>query len=331
MNRRRASEKGVPSKEMATYFKQRASSGLMITDNTLIASNGGQYRNTPAIFNDRQQRAWKNITEEVHAKGGKIFMQLVHGGRVGHSSIQDGKPLIAPSALQVNETIRVTDDTYEQMTLPVAIGTEEIGIWVDAYKEAAIRAMKAGFDGVEIHAAHGFLIDQFINPSSNQRTDGYGGSISGRTRFLFEVLREVISAIGKDKIGVRLSPFREIYGLKPYPDERETHQFILDELQKMDILYIHFSREMLNGTSSIPLEFLRDARGRFKNLIMIAGGFTIESAEMLLESGLVDLIAFGRLFISNPDLVARIEKDAPLAKWDEATFYHGGAKGYIDY
>ncbi|MGC5745505.1 alkene reductase [Chryseobacterium sp. NFX27] len=330
MNRRRA-VKGIPSPSMITYYQQRAGAGLLISDNIAVSSNGGAYMNTPGIYNKEQKDAWKKVVEGVHAKDGKIFAQLVQSGRVGHPAIQNNEPLVAPSAISVNETIRIPDNSYQSMTIPVAINTDEIPVWVQAFKGAAINAMEAGFDGVEIHAAHGFLIDQFINPLSNTRTDEYGGSIENRTRFLFEVMKEAIAAVGKNKVGIRLSPFREIYDLKTYPEELATHEYILDELQKLDILYIHFSNAINDGKPSIRVSFLQNARQRFKNLIVIAGGFTVKTAEEILQTGLVDLVAFGKLYISNPDLVERIKSDLPLADWDEETFYHGGNKGYIDY
>lgn len=330
MNRRRA-VKGIPSPSMITYYQQRSGAGLLISDNIAVSSNGGAYMNTPGIYDQEQKQAWKKVVAGVHAKGGKIFAQLVQSGRVGHPAIQNNEPLIAPSALQVNDTIRTPDNSYQNMTLPVAISPEEIPVWINVFKEAAISAIEAGFDGVEIHAAHGFLIDQFINPLSNIRTDEYGGSIENRTRFLFEVMKAVIAAIGKNKVGIRLSPFREIYDLKTYPEELATHEYILDELQKLDILYVHFSNAINDGEPSIPASFLENARQRFRNIIMIAGGFTVETAEELLQTGLVDLIAFGKLYISNPDLVERIKNDLPLADWDEETFYYGEDKGYIDY
>lgn len=330
MNRRRAGE-GIPGASMAVYYRQRADAGLLITDNTAIASNGGAYMNTPGIYNEAQKQAWKKIADEVHASGGKIFMQLVHAGRVGHPAIQHNQPLVAPSALKAGETIRVPDGTSQPMPVPLAIPADEISFWVNAFKQAAVHAIEAGFDGVEIHAAHGFLIDEFINPHSNTRTDEYGGSIENRSRFLLDVMQEVVAAIGHNRTGIRLSPFREISGLKTYPEEMATHQYIMDQLQKLDILYVHFSNVWVNGHASIPADYLRDARGRFKNLIIIAGGFTVETAEAILQSGLADLVAFGKLYISNPDLVERIIHHAPLAPWNENTFYYGGNDGYIDY
>jgi N-ethylmaleimide reductase len=258
-------------------------------------------------------------------------MQLVHAGRIGHPLIQNGLPLVAPSAIAVNEQIRVPDNSYRPMAVPVAMATDEIPYWVNTFKEAAVRAVEAGFDGVEIHAAHGFLIDQFINPHSNHRTDRYGGSIINRTRFLIEVMNAVVNEIGKDRTGIRLSPFRKIYDLDTYPEELATHRFILDELQKLDILYVHFSNAVTAGQSSIPADYLREARQRFRNLIIVAGGYSVESAEAALQSGIADLVAFGKLYISNPDLVKRIQHGAELAEWDEHTFYQTGDAGYIDY
>lgn len=330
MNRRRAYN-GIPSPAMITYYRQRAGAGLILTDNTAIASNGGAYLHTPGIYNDMQKEAWKKIVDVVHQQGGSIFMQLVHAGRVGHPLIQHGEPLVAPSAIQIAETILIPDLTYQPMPVPIAIPRKEIGIWIDTFAKAAANAVEVGFDGVEIHAAHGFLIDQFLNPHSNTRTDDYGGSIKNRSRFPLEVMQAVVSEIGNDKTGIRLSPFREIYGLKSYPEELATHQYILDELQRLDILYVHFSNALVNGQPTIPLTYLRDVRKRFHNLIIIAGGFTVETAEDILQSGLVDAVAFGKAYISNPDLVERITRDAPLAAWDESTFYHGGNEGYVDY
>lgn len=330
MNRRRAID-GIPPRSMVTYYQQRASAGLLITDNIAISSNGGAYMNTPGIYTEKQKIAWRKVVEGVHAKGGKIFAQLVHAGRIGHPSIQNNEPLISPSAIQVNETILIPDQSYQPMTMPVSINIEDIPFWVKTFRQAAISALEVGFDGVEIHAAHGFLIDQFINPLSNNRTDAYAGSIENRTRFLLEIMQEVTAAIGKDKVGIRLSPFREIYDLKSYPEELATHQYILEELQKSDILYIHFSNAIINGKPSIPISFLQHARQRFKNIIMIAGGFSVKTAEEILQDQYVDLVAFGKLYISNPDLVERIKNDSPLADWNEEMFYQGGEKGYTDY
>lgn len=330
MNRRRAVN-GVPSPSMITYYEQRAGAGLIISDNIAVSSNGGAYMDTPGIYNEEQKVAWRKVVEAVHAKGGKIFAQLVHAGRVGHPAIQGNEPLISPSAIPVNETIRIPDNSYQLMTMPVTMKKEEIPFWVNAFRQAAANALEVGFDGVEIHAAHGFLIDQFINPTSNIRTDEYGGNIENRTKFLMEVMQKVVAEVGKNKVGIRLSPFREIYDIKPYPEELATHQYILDQLQKLDILYIHFSNAVVHGKSSIPADFLHSSRKYFKNIIMIAGGFTVETAEEALQNHSADLVAFGKLYISNPDLVERIKNGSPLADWDEKTFYHGGEKGYTDY
>lgn len=330
MNRRRATN-GIPSESMITYYRQRAGAGLIITDNTAILSNGGAYLNTPGIYNEVQKQAWKKVVDEVHSEGGKIFIQLVHSGRVGHPAIQNNEALVAPSKIKVNDTIRIPDNSYQPMTVPVAIPTDEVDFLINAFRQAAANAIDVGFDGVEIHGAHGFLIDQFINPHSNVRNDKYGGSIKNRSRFLVEVMQAIVSEIGRDRTGIRLSPFLELYDLKPYPEEVATHQYIMDELQKLGILYVHFSNALVNGKATIKEDHLRDVRKRFKSLVMVAGGFTLEAAEEILHSELVDLVAFGKLYISNPDLVERIRHSAPLTAWHEETFYQGGQRGYIDY
>lgn len=330
MNRRRAIN-GVPGKSAITYYQQRAGAGLIITDNTAIAANGGAYLHTPGIYNSIQQAAWKKVADAVHQKGGTIFMQLVHAGRIGHPLIQDGAPLIAPTALAVKDQIRVPDGSHQPMTIPIAIDEKGVQFWVDTFVNAAIRAIAAGFDGIEIHAGHGFLIDQFLNPHSNLRMDKYGGNFINRSRFLLEVTQHIAQAIGPEKTGIRLSPFRSIYDLETYPEELAAHQYLLDELQKLNILYVHFSNAIVAGKPTVPVEFLQDARQRFHNLIMVAGGFTAETAESLLQSGLADLVAFGKPFISNPDLVERFKNGNPLADWDESTFYTSDDQGYTDY
>jgi len=331
MNRRRADKSGVPLPWMLTYYEQRASAGLLITDNVLIAANAGEALNTPGIYSEEQIEAWQGITQAVHAKGGKIFMQLVHGGRMGHPANQHGLPLIAPSAIATYENIGIGDGVYAPMPVPRALLSSEVPDWVKMFKTAAENAIQAGFDGVEVHGAHGFLIDQFLNPHSNHRADEYGGSIVNRSRFLLEVVEAVATAIGKDRVGIRLSPFKEIYGVKPYAEEHRTHLYLLEALNKLDILYVHYSSSMMYGRPSISRYFLKEARGIFHNWLMVAGDYTPELANNLIESELLDLVAFGRLFISNPDLVERIRQCHPLAAWVEAYFYHGGPKGYIDY
>lgn len=331
MSRRRA-ENGIPNSSYQKYFAQRASAGLIITDNTAISANGIGYLKTPGIYNEEQKEGWKKVVEAVHSRGGKIIVQLVHAGRIGHPLNYEGnEPIVAPSAIQANGVMRIPGDVHVPMPVPEALSNKGVKTLVQAHIQAAINAIEVGFDGVEIHGAHGFLTDQFLNPHSNRRTDEYGGSIENRSRFLLDVMKGVVAAIGKERTGIRLSPFAYINDLQAYEEEAETYRYIIDELQKLDILYIHLSALVANGKSSIPTAFIQDIRDRFSNLLMLAGGFTAASAEEVLQTGLVDLVAFGKPFIANPDLVERFRNNTELAIPDPETFYQGGDEGYIDY
>ncbi|MGY3211984.1 alkene reductase [Mucilaginibacter sp. HD30] len=326
MNRRRA-EAGIPGPSAVDYYRQRAGAGLIITDNTAITPNGKGYLNTPGIYTKEQQSAWKEIASAVHEAGGRIFMQLVHTGRIGHPlNNEDGSQLVAPSIVRAEGKIRVSGNHHLPMPDPIELNIQEIGHLISKHAEAARYAIDAGFDGVEVHGAHGFLAEQFLHPVTNLRTDQYGGSLSNRCSFLLETVAAVAEAIGPERTGVRLSPFFKINDLVPYDEELATHQYLITELNKAGILYIH-----LNNVQEMPLEFLQDVRKRFNHIIILAGGFTAVTAEKALQEDLADLIAFGKPFIANPDLVERFKKDWPLADGDESTFYDGGDSGYADY
>lgn len=331
MSRRRAI-KSIPGSSAPVYYGQRAGAGLIITENTAVAPNGIGYLHTPGIYNDVQQTAWKKVTDEVHAKGGTIFMQLVHAGRIGHPlNHEDGSPLVAPSAIKANDHTRVAGDIYLPMPQPEALSMAGVQDMITAHIQAAENAIAAGFDGVEIHGAHGFLPEQFLHPYTNRRTDCYGGSIANRSRFLLEIMEGVSEAIGKERTGIRLSPFARLNDLPAYAEELETHRYITDALQEMGILYIHLSDQGTTDNPAIPFDYINDLRKRFDNLLILAGGYTADTAEAMLQNGLADLIAFGRPFIANPDLVARFQGNMPLATGDKATYYEGGDEGYIDY
>lgn len=331
MNRRRA-EQGVPGPSASVYYGQRAGAGLIITDNVSVAPNGIGYLHTPGIYNTAQQAAWKRVVDEVHARNGKIFIQLVHAGRIGHPLNHGGEiPLVAPSAVQAAGTVRTPGNHHLPMPRPEALSTAGAQALVKTHIRAAVSAIEAGFDGVEIHGAHGFLTEQFLHPYTNRRTDRYGGSIANRSRFLLEIMEGVTAAIGKERTGIRLSPFAMINDLPAYKEEEATHRYITDALQQMDILYIHLSNQFLSGNPSIKTDYIRDVRRRFHNLLILAGGYTVDSAEAALQAGLADLIAFGRPFIANPDLVERFRHNASLAMGDKDTYYQGGDRGYIDY
>jgi N-ethylmaleimide reductase len=227
--------------------------------------------------------------------------------------------------------MRTPGDIHLAIPTPLALSTEETEGLVKAHVTAALNAIDAGFDGVEVHGAHGFLVEQFLHPHSNRRTDHYGGTIVNRVRFLLEVTQGIADAIGKERTGIRLSPFARLNDLPVYEEELATYHYIIDALEQMGICYIHLSSQPLNGQASITEAYIRDVRSRFSNLLMVAGRQTAASAEALLQAGLVDLVAFGRPFIANPDLVDRFRHGVPLAEGDTDTFYQGGDKGYIDY
>ncbi len=322
----------IPGPSVAAYYKQRAGAGLIIAENTAVTANGIGYLHTPGIYNSEQIAAWKKVTDGVHARNGKIFVQLLHAGRIGHPlNHEGGIPLVAPSAVRANGTIRTPGEIYLPMPEPEALSAAGVQAAIEQHIQGAINAMEAGFDGVEIHGAHGFLPEQFMNPQTNHRTDQYGGSIANRSRFLLEIMGGVVAAIGKERTGIRLSPFATQSDLQGYADETAMHQYITDALQQLGILYIHLSDQSTNGNPPIPPEHIRDVRKRFSNLLILAGGYTPASAETAIQSGMADLIAFGRPFISNPDLVERFRRNAPLADGDKATYYLGGDEGYIDY
>lgn len=330
MNRRRSVD-NIPPTSMAIYYSERSSAGLLITDNIAVSSNGVGYLDTPGLYNTQQKKAWKAVVDAVHDKGGKIVAQLVHNGRIGHVKIQNNENLVAPSVIRADDVIKIPDGSHECMSIPVALETQEIDQYIKHFRNAAKNAIEIGFDGVEIHAAHGFLIDQFLNSNTNKRKDQYGGTRENRIRFLREIMQGVVSDIGSDKVGIRLSPFKQFYGAGSCPDERETHLEVVRLLTDLNVLYIHFSNEFINGVPSLPNEYLLEVRNIYKNLIIAAGGYDLKSGNILVEQKLVDMIAYGRPFISNPDLIYRFENNLPLSEWDTSTFYEGGDLGYIDY
>lgn len=330
MSRRRA-EQAIPSASAPLYYGQRAGAGLIIAENSAVAPNGVGYLNAPGIYNAPQKAAWKKVVDEVHARDGKIFVQLVHTGRIGHALNHEGHlPLVGASSLKAADIIRTPNNEHHPMPEPEVLTTEGAAALVDAHIQAAITAMDLGFDGVEIHGAHGFLPAQFLHPVTNQRTDRYGGSIANRSRFLLDIMEGVTAAIGKEHTGIRLSPFVGINDLPTYPEETATHLYLTDALQQLGIFYIHLSGMPVNGAYTLSADYLQQIRQRFKQLLIVAGGYTADSGEALLQAGLADMIAYGKPFIANPDLVDRFRHRTPLAVPDPAVFYEGGDTGYID-
>ncbi len=325
MTRNRAGEGHVPTELMATYYAQRASAGLIVTEATQVSPLSIAYPNTPGIHTPEQTAGWRKVTDAVHAAGGRIWLQLWHVGRVAHPTLMEGQQPVAPSALAAKgETF--TGKGMEPFVTPHALTIEEISQVVDQYAQGATNAKEAGFDGVEVHGANGYLIDQFLRDGSNQRTDAYGGSVENRARFLYEVTCAVTSVWGGGKVGVRLSP------VNPFNDMSDSDPLtnfpqIAQGLNDYGLGYLHVVEPI--GTEGTPVTSA--IREVFRRPLIVNGGYTRETADTAIASGAADLVAFGVPFISNPDLPQRLARNAPLTPPNRATFYGGGAEGYTDY
>jgi N-ethylmaleimide reductase len=323
----------VPNDLMATYYRQRAGAGLIITEGTSPSPNGLGYARIPGIFSDVQVQGWRKVTGAVHEKGGKIFVQLMHTGRITHAlNLPYGAVVVAPSAVGAAGTIWTDAKGLLDHSLPREMSAEEVAMTKNEYIQAGINAVKAGFDGVELHGANGYLLEQFLSPFSNLRTDRYGGSMENRCRFLLEVVEGVAAAIGKEKTGIRLSPYG-INGDMPHYDQIDaTYAYLAEELDKRGILYIHLLDVSAFGVPGVPSGIKGTFREKFSNTLIFNGALDKVKAEEIIAGGAADLIAFGRPFINNPDLVVRFENQAPLSdNLDMATFYTADEKGYIDY
>ena len=341
LTRMRAQQPGnVPSELNARYYAQRASAGgLLITEATQISPRGQGYPATPGIHSKEQVEGWRLLTEAVHEKGGLIFLQLWHVGRISHSSHQpDGGLPLAPSPVKTAGNALTASWTHEPFETPREIRLDEIPSLIAEYRAAARNALAAGFDGVELHAANGYLLDQFLRDGTNKRTDQYGGSFENRARFLFEVLDAVGEVFGFDRVGIRLSPLGSFNDMSD-SDPVGLFGYVLRELSKKPIAYVHLIEARADeggpdervplGSGAAPTAAL--FRPFYKGVLIGAGGFTRKSATEAIAAGTVDGVAFGRLFISNPDLPLRLQRSAPLNHYDRLTFYGGGLKGYTDY
>lgn len=331
MTRNRAGEGLVPTGMMATYYRQRASAGLLITEATQVSPQGVGYPNTPGIHSDEQVEGWKQVTTAVHEQGGRIFLQLWHVGRISHPSLQPGGALpVAPSAIAPEGSV-FTYQGLQPFVTPRALELEEIPGVVQQFADGARRALEAGFDGVEIHGANGYLIDQFLRDGTNQRTDVYGGSIESRARFLLEVTEAVVKVWGADRVGVRLSPLGAFNSMSD-SDPEATFGYAAEELGKRRIAYLHLAGLVgVENPESREHRMAQLLRQKFGGTLMVNGGLTRESGESLVASGLADLVSFGTLFLANPDLPERFAESAELNAPDRATFYGGDHRGYIDY
>jgi N-ethylmaleimide reductase len=331
LTRNRARPDGdVPQALNAEYYAQRASAGLIVTEATQISPEGKGYIQTPGIYSAEQVESWRRVTRAVHEKGGRIFCQLWHVGRISHVSLQPGgQAPVAPSAIQAKAQT-FTAAGYADVSPPRALKLDEIPRVVEDYAKAARNAREAGFDGVELHSANGYLIDQFLRDGSNKRTDQYGGSLENRTRLLAEVLAALTEAFPPKRVGVRFSPFSS-FGDMSDSDPMAMFGAALERANDAGLGYVHVVEGETGGPRTLPLDAVALIRTTFQGAYMANNGYTRELAIEAVETGAADLIAFGRLFLANPDLVARLEKNGPLNEPDPATFYGGDAKGYTDY
>lgn len=335
MTRSRAvNDENKPTDELqGLYYEQRASAGLIITEGSQVSERAVGYVNTPGIHTKAQVEGWKKVTKRVHDKGGKIFIQLWHVGRMSHPDFHDGELPLSSSAINPNEQ-SYTPDGFKDTVTPKEMTKEDIKTTVEDFKNAAKNAVEAGFDGVEIHSSNGYLFHQFFNGTSNKRTDEYGGSHENKARFFFEVLDAIKEVIPEEKIGARFNPsLNGVFGMTMDEDTIPTFEYIIKKLNDYNLAYIHLS-EPFTDVSDIPYavtEIAKHFRPLYNGTLMINAGFDQDSGNEVIASGNADLVAFGKPYISNPDLVERFEKGLELADWDKDTFYTPGKEGYTDY
>lgn len=336
MTRSRALRHNAPGELVATYYAQRATAGLIITEGTSPSPNGLGYARMPGIYSPEQIAGWQLVTDAVHEKEGKIFIQLMHTGRIAHpANLPQGAEIVAPSSIAAAGQMWTDSDGMQPQPAPRELTTDEVKSVVGEFVQAAKNAVEAGFDGVELHGANGYLIEQFLHPVANRRTDEYGGSVENRSRFVVDVAAGVAAAIGADKVGIRLSPYG-INGDMPHYDEiYETYLYLAQKLHEIGLVYLHLVDHSGMGAPVVPPAVVNAIREQFKGTLILSGSYDADRAEAVLESGLADLVAFGRPFIANPDLVERLKIGAELAQPDPATFYAPGPKGfeqgYVDY
>jgi N-ethylmaleimide reductase len=332
MTRSRADMHGVVGDLTVLYYAQRATAGLLITEAINISEQALGSPFTPGIYTPNQIASWKKVTKTIHDKGGIIFAQLWHTGRVGHSVDKGGVLPVAPSAIAIQGQEHFTSQGPKHYETPRALENAEIKQIVQDYRQAAINAIQAGFDGVELHAAFGYLPNQFLVESANQRTDEYGGSIENRCRFVIEVMQAMVNAIGQNKVAIKLSPsipFNSIIDSNP----TKLFTYLISELDKIPLAYIHLMNPMfpIDHLPQYPKDVIRTFGRLTKHLVMANGGYTSETGEGELERGIAKMISYGALFLANPDLPKRFELKAQLNHPDRATMYGGGEKGYTDY
>jgi N-ethylmaleimide reductase len=323
----------VPNDLIAEYYKQRSEAGLIITEGTSPSPNGLGYARIPGIFNTEQIEGWKKVTNAVHQNGGKIVVQLMHTGRISHSlNMPAGAEVLAPSAVKPAGQMWTDSAMMQDYPIPKEMNAEDLISTKSEFVAAASNAMEAGFDGVELHSANGYLLEQFLSPVSNIRSDNYGGSVENRCRFVLEVVDAVAEAIGKDRTAIRLSPYGVASDMPHYPEIDATYKYLSEQLNLLGIAYIHLVDHSAMGAPEVPMELKKQIRNIFKNTIILSGGYDKERAEADIQSGLGNLVAFGRPFINNPDLVDRMQNNWPMAEaLNMDQFYTADEKGYTDY
>lgn len=335
MTRSRASKGDTANEMMATYYAQRSSAGLIIAEGTQISETGKGYAWTPGIYTKQQIAGWSKVTAAVHKKNGVIFAQLWHVGRVTHPDNINGKQPISSSAIKA-ENVKVFVDNgtdkpgFVDVVKPREICSTEIQAVIEEYRQAALNAVEAGFDGIELHAANGYLINQFIDSESNSRSDNYGGSLENRLRFLDQVIATVCKAIGENKVGVRLAPLTTLNGTVD-ANPQETYTTAAKLLNKHNIAYLHIAEADWDDAPEMPVTFKKALRDNFQGTLIYAGKYNAQRAAQVIEDGLADMIAFGRPFIANPDLVERIQHNHPWANHNADTLFGGDEKGLTDY
>lgn len=327
LTRCRAGLDHIPNDLMATYYSQRASTGLIIAEATMIQEGNSAFVAEPGIYNQEQVIGWRKVTDAVHKNGGRIFLQIWHGGRACHPEMNNGHETVAPSAIAIDGEVH-TLTGMRRHVVPRALSDAEIPHYVGYYQRAAVLAREAGFDGVEVHGANGYLIDQFLRDGSNKRTGPYGGSLQNRSRFLFEILESVISVWGSDRVGLRLSPLNS-YNSMIDSDPVGLTSFLAKELNKFNLAYLHLMRSDFYAKQSGPV--VEATHKEFKGNLIGNMGYTPKEAAESIAKGLLQAIAFGHHYVSNPNLVEKIKNDQPLVEPDQSTYYTPGAKGYTDY
>jgi len=331
LTRNRAAAGQVPSELAVEYYRQRAGAGLIISEATQVCPEGQGYLDTPGIHSAEQVAGWRRVTDAVHAVGGRIVAQLWHVGRISHVSLQPGGKAPVSSTARRAETKTLTAEGWEPVSAPRALRTEEIAAVVASYRHAARCAIHAGFDGVEVHGANGYLIEQFLRDSINDRTDAYGGSIENRVRLLVEVMRAIVEQIGGGRTGLRLSPVTPANDAGQDSDPQALYEHAVAQLAPLKLAFLEVVEGATGGARDFaPFDYAA-LRRRFDGAWMVNNGYQRNTAIEAVASGAADLVSFGRPFIGNPDLVRRLREDKPVAAFDKKTLYGGGAKGYTDY